>query len=70
MLVRHAEPHQVPAPDPYATLVYATRPTDVRAVVVDGEVLVHDGRPTRWDPKELAIKAQQEAVALVARAGL
>jgi 5-methylthioadenosine/S-adenosylhomocysteine deaminase len=70
ILVRHAQPHQVPAPDAYATLVYASRPTDVRVVLVDGEVLVRDSVPTRWDPKELALNAQHEAVALVARAGL
>ncbi len=69
ILVRRQAPHQSPGPDPYSTLVYATRPTDVRAVIVDGELLVDDGRPTRWDPMELAADARAEATALAARAG-
>ena len=41
-------------PDPYSTIVYAGRGTDVRTTIVDGEVLVDDFRPTRWDPAEIA----------------
>ena len=33
-----------PDPDPYSTLVYAARGSDVRTTIVDGEVLVDDGR--------------------------
>ena len=40
-------PHLAPAPDPWSTIVYAARGTDVRTVVVDGEVLVHDFALTR-----------------------
>ena len=35
-------PHLAPGPDPYSTLVYAARGTDVRHTIVDGEVLVRD----------------------------
>jgi 5-methylthioadenosine/S-adenosylhomocysteine deaminase len=57
-------------PDPYSTLVYAARGTDVRTTIVDGEVLVDAGRPTRWDPSDLAAAARAEARALAGRAGL
>lgn len=70
ILVRRDEAHQAPGPEPYSTLVYATRPADVRVVIVDGDVLVEDGRPTRWDPSELAAAARTEARALASRAGL
>jgi cytosine/adenosine deaminase-related metal-dependent hydrolase len=70
ILVRRGQSHQVPDPDPYTTLVYATRPTDVRTVLVDGALLVHDGLPTRWDPAEVAAAARAEATALAGRAGL
>jgi 5-methylthioadenosine/S-adenosylhomocysteine deaminase len=70
VLVRRNEAHQAPGPDPYSTLVYAARPTDVRVTIVDGEVLVEDGRPTRWDPSELAAAATAEAGALWTRASL
>ena len=57
-------------PDPYSTIVYSSRGTDVRTTIVDGEVLVDDYRPTRWDARELAAAARSEARALARRAGL
>lgn len=70
ILVDRDRPHLAPGPDPYSTLVYAARPTDVRTVLVDGELLVDEGRPTRWDPAELAEAARTEGAALAARAGI
>jgi 5-methylthioadenosine/S-adenosylhomocysteine deaminase len=70
VLIRRGVPHITPDPDPYTTLVYAARPTDVRAVMVDGELLVSEGRPTRWDEAELSARARVEARGLAARAGL
>ncbi len=70
ILVRRGAAHLAPDPDPYTTLVYATRSTDVRTVLVDGEVLVNEGRPTRWDDAELVAAARAEARALAARAGI
>ena len=46
------------------------RGTDVRTTIVDGEVLVDEFRPTRWDPAEIAATARAEATALAARANL
>lgn len=63
-------PHLAPGSDPYSTLVYAARGSDVRHTVVDGEVLVRDGRPVRLDPAEVADDARREAGALLARAGI
>ena len=57
-------------PDPYSTIVYAARGTDVRTTIVDGEVLIDDFGPVRWDPRDLAATARQEAKALATRAGL
>ena len=57
-------------PDPYSTIVYGSRGTSVRATIVDGEVLVDDFRPTRWDPSEIAAAARAEAAALARRANL
>jgi len=56
--------------DPYSTLVYASRGTDVRTTIVDGEVLVDDFRPVRWDPRDLAAASRAEATALAGRANL
>jgi 5-methylthioadenosine/S-adenosylhomocysteine deaminase len=63
-------PHLAPGPDPYSTLVYAARGTDVRATIVDGDVLVRDGRPVRLDPAAVAADARDEARRLAARAGV
>jgi 5-methylthioadenosine/S-adenosylhomocysteine deaminase len=70
IIVNLDRPHLVPGPDPYSTLVYAARGPDVRHTIVDGEVLVRDGRPVRVDPAEVATDARREAAALAARAGI
>jgi 5-methylthioadenosine/S-adenosylhomocysteine deaminase len=63
-------PHLVPGTDPYSTLVYAARGTDVRATVVDGRVLVRDSRPVFLDPAEVVADARAAARSLVSRAAL
>jgi len=63
-------PHLAPGPDPYSTLVYAARGSDVRTTIVDGEVLVDGFAPTRVDPAQVAAEARTAARDLAARAGL
>jgi 5-methylthioadenosine/S-adenosylhomocysteine deaminase len=62
-------PHLAPGPDPYSTLVYAARGTDVRATVVDGEVRVDGHALVHADAVEIASDARREASALASRAG-
>ena len=54
LLIDRAAPHLAPGADPWSTIVYAARGTDVRSVVVDGEVLVHDFALTRMDAAEVS----------------
>ncbi len=70
ILIRRSQPHQVPDPDPYGTFVYATRATDVRTVLVDGEILIDNGRAVRWASAEIVQTGRAEAQALAARAGI
>ena len=56
--------------DPYSTIVYASRGTSVRTTIVDGEVLIDNFRPIRWDRRDIAAEARREATALAARANL
>jgi 5-methylthioadenosine/S-adenosylhomocysteine deaminase len=70
IVVNLAAPHVAPGPDPYSTLVYAARGSDVRHTVVDGQVLVRDAKPVHLDQAEIAAVARTEAAALFARAGL
>ena len=47
ILIDRHQPHLALATDPYSTIVYAARGTDVRTTIVDGQVLVDDFRPVR-----------------------
>ncbi len=53
MVVDLARPHLVPRSTWPSNLVYSGNPDAVRTVVVEGRVLVDDGRLTGWDHDEL-----------------
>jgi 5-methylthioadenosine/S-adenosylhomocysteine deaminase len=60
--------HLQPGPDPWSALVYGARGSDVRTVVVDGEVLVDEFALTRLDAAEVAAQSRVHAAELAARA--
>jgi 5-methylthioadenosine/S-adenosylhomocysteine deaminase len=68
IVIDRDRPHLLPGPDPYSTIVYAARATDVRTTIVDGEVLVDAFAPARMDPHEIAAAASAAARELTARA--
>jgi len=68
IVVDRDRPHLAPGPDPYSTLAYAARGSDVRTTIVDGEVLVDDFTPLRVDRREIAVAARTAAQQLAARA--
>jgi 5-methylthioadenosine/S-adenosylhomocysteine deaminase len=70
IVIDRNRPHLLPAPDPWSALVYSARGTDVRHVMVDGDVLVQDFALTREDPQEVAASARAASAELVRRAGL
>jgi 5-methylthioadenosine/S-adenosylhomocysteine deaminase len=70
IVVDRDRPHLATGPDPYSTLVYAARGTDVRATVVDGELLVDEFAPVRVDRAEIVAESRRAARDLAARAGL
>ncbi len=70
VLIERSGPHLAPSPDPWSTIVYAARGTDVRTVVVDGEILVHDFALTGMDAAEVSRSATAAAAELAGRAGL
>ncbi len=70
IVVDRDRPHLAPGPDPYSTLVYAARGSDVRATIVDGEVLVDDFKPVRVDRGDVVASARSAAQALAQRAGI
>jgi 5-methylthioadenosine/S-adenosylhomocysteine deaminase len=70
ILIDRDQPNLSLGTDPYSTIVYAARGTDVRTTIVDGQLLVDDFRPIRWDSGEVARTARTEATALARRANL
>jgi len=70
IVVDRDRPHLAPGPDPYSTLVYAVRGSDVRTTVVDGELLVDEFTPIRVDRAEIAVQAREAGLALAKRAKL
>ena len=63
-------PHHTPAADPYSTLVYGCRASDVRATVIDGEVRARDGQLSWADWADLRSAAHEAARRVRGRAGI
>src|SRR5436190_20093474 len=70
ILVGRDGPHQAPDPDPWSTLVYATRGTDVRLTMVDGHVLVRDYSLLNQDLKGITAEARTAGALLAAKVGV
>jgi 5-methylthioadenosine/S-adenosylhomocysteine deaminase len=70
ILIDRDRPHLAPDVDAWSSIVYGARGTDVRMVMVDGEVLVRDFELTQMDGAEVAAEAKSAAVELANRAGL
>jgi 5-methylthioadenosine/S-adenosylhomocysteine deaminase len=62
--------HLMPDADPWSTLVYAARGTDVRMTMVDGDILVDGFALARMDATAIAAEARQAARDVALRAGL
>jgi len=70
ILVDRDRPHLAPDTDPWSTIVYAARGTDVRLTMVDGEILVDDFALTRLDGAAIAAAARDAAQEVARRAGI
>ena len=70
VLLDRDRPHLCPSADPWSAIVYSARGTDVRTVLVDGEVLVHDFALTRQDAAAVTATARSAATELARRARL
>ena len=70
ILVGRGRPHLVPDVDPWSTLAYSTRGTDVWMTMVDGHVLMRDYRLVDEDIEEIGREAAAAAAALADEAGI
>jgi 5-methylthioadenosine/S-adenosylhomocysteine deaminase len=70
IVIARDRPHLAPDRDPWSTLAYAARGTDVRLTMVDGEVLVDRFALLQMDAAAIAAEARDAAAELVVRAGV
>ena len=70
ILVDRDRLHLAPDRDPWSTLAFAARGTDVRMTMVDGEILVDRFELTRLDEAAIAAEARRAAAGLATRAGI
>ena len=58
VMVNLSKPHLIPIYNIYSHIVYAMRSSDVEMVMVDGKVVVNDGKLTTADESEILQKAR------------
>ncbi len=63
-------PHTSPRPDVVSTLVYAAEASDVRAVLIDGEIVLDGGELKTLDEREVIADAGRESASLLSRLGI
>ena len=59
IVVDVSSPHQQPVYDPYSVLTYATGSADVETVIVNGQILLEDGRFLTLDPAPILARAAE-----------
>ncbi len=62
--------HHQPCLRPVASLIFFTRGADVRYVMVDGDLIVENGRSTKLNQEELIADMNQASRAVVEKAGI
>jgi 5-methylthioadenosine/S-adenosylhomocysteine deaminase len=62
--------HTTPRPDVVSTIVYAAGASDVRAVLIDGRIVMRDGQLTTLDEREVIADASRQYELLSARSGV
>jgi 5-methylthioadenosine/S-adenosylhomocysteine deaminase len=60
--------HSTPAPDVISALVYSAQPSDVRTTIIDGQVVMRDGKLTLMNEATVLADANREAARLRERA--
>jgi 5-methylthioadenosine/S-adenosylhomocysteine deaminase len=67
ILIDRGRAHQQPDPDPWSTLVYATRGTDVSLTMIDGHLVVRDFSLVQQDLGQIMADARTAALTVAAR---
>ena len=70
-IINLKEAHMTPrTDDPASTIVYAALASDVRTVIIDGQVLMQDRQLLTMNEREVIEEAERESALLSARAGI
>lgn len=64
------KPHLTPSPNPVSTVVYCASGSDVELVMVNGDIVVRDGRVLTLDDETVLRTARERAEKLYVRAGI
>jgi cytosine/adenosine deaminase-related metal-dependent hydrolase len=64
------KPHLTPSPNPVSTAVYCATGSDVELVMVDGEIVVRNGKILTLDEESVLRTARERAEKLYGRAGI
>ena len=67
ILVQKTDINMVPVIDPYYSLVYSGGPGNMRTVIIDGNIVIHDGTHSTVDVSEVARAADQAGRAMHAK---
>jgi len=67
ILIDLDKPHLTPMHDPYASLVYSARGSDVDTTIVDGKILMENREVKTLDEDAVMKKARKTALSLVSR---
>ncbi|HWQ36093.1 MAG TPA: 5'-deoxyadenosine deaminase [Blastocatellia bacterium] len=59
--------HTTPQPDPVSTIVYAAQTSDVETVIIDGQIVMREGKLITLDEEEVVRRAQDEAQQLMTK---
>src|SRR2546421_1514638 len=62
--------HSSPKQDVISSLVYSAQPADVRVTIIDGRVVMRDGKLSALNEGDVIVDANREASLLAQRAGL
>jgi 5-methylthioadenosine/S-adenosylhomocysteine deaminase len=56
--------HTTPQPDLVSAIVYAAEASDVETVIIDGQIVLREGKFTSLDEKAICVEANQQAQSL------
>jgi 5-methylthioadenosine/S-adenosylhomocysteine deaminase len=62
------EVRTTPCPDPVSAIVYAAEASNIRTVMIDGRILMREGKLTAFDEKAVLAEANRQAALLQSRA--